>query len=298
MAVRVTRKVQVLLGGAVASLLVAGVGAIWLQAGSTAVSVDTALQRWRAVPVTTTTTSVPPSSVPAAPAAAPAQAAPAVAEVPAPAGGAAPAPAAAAPAEPEQGVYVQSTEGGEETDALGGARHDYPPETAFTVSATDCGLTFRWQPLEERWDEWELCRTPAGFEARRFSTFHSFFRRSQQQDFACTGAVLVPSDRTVGRSWSWSCANDAGSATSQSTIVGVEPVDVGGAVVDAVHVRFANTFEGANSGTGTIDWWLHPSTGLPVRMAAELDTDSDSPFGRVAYRERFTSTVTSLSPRR
>ena len=294
MAVTVTRKVQVRLGGAVASLLLAGAGAIWLQEESTAVSVDTALQRWRAVPVTTTTT----TAAPAAAAPAPTEvAAPAVAEAPAPAAPAA-APAPAAPAEPEQGVYVQSTSGGEETDALGGAEHDYPAETAFTVSANDCGLTFRWQPLEERWDEWELCRTPAGFEARRFSTFHSFFGRSQQQDFACTGAVLVPSDRAVGRAWSWSCSNDGGSASSQSTIVAVEPVDVGGSVVDAVHVRFANTFEGANSGSGTIDWWLHPTTGLPVRMAAELDTDSDSPFGRVAYRERFTSTVTSLSPRR
>jgi hypothetical protein len=292
-----SRRVRALLWAAVGSLFVAGVGLVWLHEDATAVSVDTALERWRAIPsaaapaetVATTTTTVAAGVAPESGAREAATGAPAIAE---------PAPAPPPAAEPEQGVYVQATQGHEETDALGGARHDYPAETPFSVSANDCGLTFRWQPLEERWDRWDLCRTPAGLEARRFTTFHSFFRRTQQQEFDCTGAILVPTDMTVGRTWDWACTNAGGRAMSHTTIVGVEPIDVGGERVDAVHVRFENTFEGANAGTGTIDWWLHPDTGLPVRMAADMDTDSDSPFGRVRYREQFTSTMTALAPRR
>ncbi|MGH2728364.1 MAG: hypothetical protein ACRDKS_15455, partial [Actinomycetota bacterium] len=36
--------------------------------------------------------------------------------------------------EPALGVYVYATDGYEETDALSGQRHDYPAETALTIS--------------------------------------------------------------------------------------------------------------------------------------------------------------------
>jgi len=58
----------------------------------------------------------------------------------------------------EDGVYVYDTKGFEQTNALGGARHDYPAESTITVQHGGCGWTTRWQPLQERWEQWQFLR--------------------------------------------------------------------------------------------------------------------------------------------
>jgi hypothetical protein len=48
---------------------------------------------------------------------------------------------------------------------------------------------------------------------------------------------------------------------------------------------------------GTTDWWLHPQTGLPVRIRVSSEDASDTPIGKKAqYREAFELKLRSLKP--
>lgn len=46
------------------------------------------------------------------------------------------------------GVYTYDTTGGEQIDALGGAKHSYPASTTITIWDDGCGQRMRWAPLE------------------------------------------------------------------------------------------------------------------------------------------------------
>jgi hypothetical protein len=98
---------------------------------------------------------------------------------------------AAAEALPVAGVYRYATEGGEEVDALGGTRHDYPLETTITVTPTDCGVRFRWDALEERYEVWELCGTGGALSIVEYTSFHRFFGQPDRQHYACAVAGEV-----------------------------------------------------------------------------------------------------------
>src|SRR5581483_4589431 len=146
------------IAAAVAAALVAlASGAVYLTRGATKVTVDQAVRSYRAQ-----------AGTPAAP---PRQAAPARRQA-APAARtataqktaaktaethAAPKTAPAAFAYPLSGVYSFATQGYEETDALNGQRHDYPKETSLTIRRAGCGWISHWQPLNERWEDSEIC---------------------------------------------------------------------------------------------------------------------------------------------
>lgn len=119
---------------------------------------------------------------------------------------------------PTAGVYVYATRGYEETSALGGARHQYPAQSTVTVQRSACGWTERWQPLQERWDQWTLCEAPAGEYGSHFTTFHQFFQRSQQQDFDCPPSTLfLPSDPQPGQRWHATCSGPSGSTSGTAS---------------------------------------------------------------------------------
>ena len=48
---------------------------------------------------------------------------------------------------------------------------------------------------------------------------------------------------------------------------------------------------------GKTDWWLHPQTGLPVRIRVSIQDASDTPIGKKAqYEEAFELRLQSLAP--
>ncbi len=196
-------------------------------------------------------------------------------------------------------MYEYDTKGYEYTDALGGSRHDYPPRTALTVTLTSCGFIQRWQPLEERWDESEHCLEGGGVSIKRFSTFHSFFQRSIQQDYPCpAGQMVYPADPVPGKRWSITCAGDAGKVVMAANIVGPEDLSIGGKTVRTTRIHYDATLTGANRGRQIQDRWFHPESGMNVRIDTEIRTESDSPFGAVNYEEKYSITAASLTPRR
>lgn len=320
----------------VGAMLASGLGAVYLRQGPREVTVDDAVAAFRSSsPAPDATPGVPPAVAPAP--TTPVGGDPAVAGTPtstvaAPSAAGAPAspspaapptggrngatgvssssgPAAAPPrtTEPsstatspdlEEGVYAYLTEGFEATNALGGARHDYPEETPVTMRRTACGWTQRWQPLNERWDESALCRGDGSLDVHRFTTYHEFFQRGQQQQFDCPpGSAVHRKDAAPGATWSWRCTAGASAIDTVVTVVGPEPVVVEGQEVPAVRVRYESTMTGGNRGTQVQERWIR-ADGLNLRIKTDIDTEADSPFGAVHYEEHYVITIASLRPRR
>ena len=336
-----SRRLRWLLTLVVATLLVSGVGSVYLRQGPKEVSVDDAVAAFRsasaASPAADPATTIPKATTATDPAAAPPAAGsdgastppvPASSAAPAPTGrgggrttaagaapptpGPAPAPSSSGPpsGEPappstisgpdaiEEGVYAFTTEGYEATNALGGARHDYPTETPVTMRRTACGWTQRWQPLAERWDESELCRTDTGMDVRRFTTYHEFFQKSQQQQFDCPpGSSVHQRDAGPGATWAWRCVSGPSAIDTVVTVVGPEVVVVEGREIPATRVHYESTMTGANRGSQKQDRWIR-SDGLNLRIKTDIDTEADSPFGPVHYEEHYVITIASLTPRR
>ena len=319
----------------VATLLVSGAGSVYLRQGPKEVTVDDAVAAFRSsavsegaaeggpdaasvreeVPSTTAAgggdakpvPAVEPSTgvgaTPPHPASGPAAAgnarAPATAPVSPPPAGSEPAPASTArDAELQEGVYTFTTDGYEATNALGGARHDYPKETPVTMRRSECGWTQRWQPLAERWDESVLCHTDDGMDVRRFTTYHEFFQKGQQQQFDCPpGSSVHQRDARPGATWTWRCTAGSSAIDTVVTVVGPEPVLVEGKEIPAMRVHYESTMTGANRGTQKQDRWVR-SDGMNLRIQTDIDAEADSPFGVVHYEEHYVITIASLTPRR
>lgn len=286
------------LGVASALLLIAGVALAWARQPVAPLTVDDAITAFRTTGPTTTTAPAPPPVATTAPTPAAASRS-ATAPRPTPQPAATAAPSTAATRRPQEGVYVFDTNGHESTNALGGARHDYPAQTAWTVRNNPCGYTIRWQPLQERWDESELCTGPDGGGVKRFSTFHSFFQRTDQRDYLCNPPGLVdPVTGDPGRTWTWGCTSNDGSIATRVSIVGIEPVNVGGRTVQTRHIRYESTMTGSSEGTQIQDRWQGVDVVLTIRMTNHIDAQVSSPFGRVHYEEEYRLDLTSLEPRR
>ena len=197
---------------------------------------------------------------------------------------------------PQEGVYVYATKGYEETDALNGARHDYPASTTITNRKGGCGWISRWQPLKERWEESEFCETPQGTKLKRYTMYHEFFRRGIREDFACDGFVQKPGLR-AGDTWTMTCKSPQSTAKSKNTVIAIESITVDGKPLKAVRIRYDITASGANKGRIVQDRWLTENPRAMLRMTQKADLVSESPFGPVGYREQFRIDLKSLRPR-
>lgn len=295
----------------VALLLIGGTSSAYLRRGPQEVTVDQALAQFRESSTEASQTGgepTPDGQQP--PEGAPDAGAPATTAAPssaAPAGKAAAPGATAAPADasgatqtkPQPGVYTYETKGYESTDAVGGARHDYPAETAMTVHMTPCGWMARWQPLQERWEESDGCNEPAGFGLRRFTMYHEFFQRGVREDFTCPpGSTVNPVDSTPGRTWSFECKSEGSVMNMTARVIGYEYPAVDGRGVHVVHIRYEGRMSGANRGVQIQERWQERGSGLAVRITTSVDADVSSPFGFVHYEEKYEINLKSMTPRR
>jgi hypothetical protein len=292
------RWVRLVLGLAIAGNLVGAGGAMILLGDATDLTVDEAIRRFRessahASPTPSTLAAGTPTPTPSA------KATVAGAKKKATVPGSSPAASRpAASGELETGVYVYATEGFEETDALSGQRHTYPSRTTITASRHDCGYRFRWQPLEERWDQSDTCRTSKGIELQRFTIYHEFFQRSATEEFVIEDDGIVLSAYPVaGDSWRWKGASNDSAIDTQVTVVGFETIDVGGRAVKTVHLRYETAMSGDNNGTQVQDRWHSLDNGLLIRSINRVDAKVEVPFGGTAnYTERYRIDLKSLSP--
>lgn len=199
---------------------------------------------------------------------------------------------------PTAGVYVYATEGSERVDILGGATHDYPVQTTVTIEHVACGIRQRWEPIEERSDDEELCVTPNGVERRTLRTHHEFFHLDDDQQFECApGYVVFPTDPQPGRGWPTDCQAGDTRLTGRIEVVGFETLDVASESVETVHVRVEEQAGGSSEGRSSDDYWLRRSDGLLVARESSVETRSGTVVGTATYVERFTLRLVSLAPR-
>ncbi len=204
----------------------------------------------------------------------------------------------AAAREVSPGVYRYATSGHEEVDALGGARHDYPAETAVSYRSGGCGSEDRWQPLKERYSLNTLCRGRQGLEARESVQRREFFGQSEEQVLVCApGLVLLPDDPRPGRASSGSCRSDDTTAALTARVVDVSPMTVGGRSVQAIHMQVDGTLSGSTRGSTHREEWF-TRDGLLLRAVATTDTDRDTSAGVVHYSETYDIRLESLEPQR
>lgn len=291
-------------------VLVGGIAVLSLRGADTTTPYDesAALEGFRAGTAAPVGPSPVPTGTPASAATAGPTASPTGTTSPSPApaprtapGSAAAAPGRTAPAEREEpeGVYRYATEGHEEVDALGGARHDYPASSTITYARKGCGTEERWQPLEERVGVTQTCPGAEGAEVRSTFQQREFFGQSQSQTYTCSpGALVVPDDPRPGRTWAATCRSDDSELALSGRVVALEELVVGGTRVPVVHVTLRGTLTGSTRGASHRELWIARSGGLLVQAEADTDTAADTAGGTVRYRETYRLRLTSLTPSR
>lgn len=250
---------------------------IILDDSATSVDADSALENYRA-----STTSAGPTS------SAPATTDPPADTIPAP-----------IPELPAPGVYRYATLGTESVDALGGASHAYPAETFLTVTAAGCGVHLRWDLLEERRDEWDLCADPRGVWLQPDTVdWHAFFGQGELVTTDCVDPALIAPVAAPGATpmppTPMTCTRRDGAWNHEWQVLGTETQTVDDITVLTVHARLsiASTTE-----TTVIDWWLTDS-GLPVLMTSSKESSSETVAGTIVYRETYSAQLASLDPMR
>lgn len=198
--------------------------------------------------------------------------------------------------EPALGVYRYATRGGEGVDSpVLDTTHDYNGTSTVVLSAGSCGERERWQVLDGRWTEVELCPAAHGETSGAVVEFHEFFGTDQKDVFHCHGEDLPLRDGAESRS---SCASDDSSISTVSRVVGVERLHVGAATYDAAVIRSRGRLRGANSGTTVRREWRRRSDGLLLRRTVDSDTETSTPVGDAHYTERYGIRLLSTAPKR
>lgn len=201
---------------------------------------------------------------------------------------------------PAPGVYTYATSGSEAVDALGGTTHDYPATSTVTVRPAGCGVSVRWDAIEERWEEYLLCDDDGALVLTRYATFHRFFGQDDRRDYRCPEpVVVVPVDPRPGDTWATTCEEGSFDEVNTVTVVGFEQVDVGGDAVEAVRVEIDMTVDSPNGdpeGGSVTELWFSLEDRTILRWTETTETVAGSFVGPVTLTEDFELVLSDLDP--
>ena len=200
---------------------------------------------------------------------------------------------------PPEGVYVYATTGYETGDAgPAHARHDYPERTTLTVRRDGCGSSMKWEPVENRWDDVIDCVDGRGSRIRVYDTFHEFFGVQERHRYVCSGdSWFRPPTTRIGFRWEFDCVAEGARTHTEARIVGVERVTTDAGTADALHVRFDTTMSGRTEGTNPMDYWLALDGPYLLRKTGSVDAQVHTGFGTLDYHEEYDVRLTSRTPR-
>jgi len=197
---------------------------------------------------------------------------------------------------PVPGVYVYRTTGRDSVDALQGAHHDYPATTTITITPTACGVTERWDVLDQRWEEWHRCATDGGISETARTSHDEFFGQSQTDAWTCVGASRpIAAAGSTGATWATTCTSGTTVEVHDGVVIGADTIEVGTVAVATLHVRVTIS-DATASDTQTIDTWYLQDSDLVVAQTAASATTNSSPIGDVHYVEAYEIRLTSLTP--
>jgi hypothetical protein len=198
---------------------------------------------------------------------------------------------------PEVGVYTYVTEGRESIKTLLTSKHEYPSESALTVTKAGCGVRMEWTPLEERSEFLEVCRVDGGLALMRYGGVHEFFGQRDERFVTCperTWLIPPPGDTTVLAA---KCEGKEMTHTRTTVVVGVSSVVVDGTEVVGTEVRTEIITSGESTGT-TTSTMIFADNGLLLYWNDVVVGFSDSIIGKAEYNEQFLLTLTALVPSR
>jgi hypothetical protein len=195
------------------------------------------------------------------------------------------------------GVYAYETTGGEEIDAVGGARHAYPDRTTITVLPYGCGVSLRWDVLRERWEEWRICATSAGIELQTEGvSYHEFFGTSETEDLRCdVGVLLVATGEQSKTPVEQVCSLADEPWFPVWTVLGRSTRSIDGAEIEVQQVQMRIEDDDEYWEYLVLDWYLAPN-GLPVEVTQTKSSRSDTFVGPVEYVEEYHLVLTSMDP--
>ncbi len=251
-----------------------------------------------------------PEATAPAPAAQPTEAAAPAEPTPAPAAEPAPQPQATEPAapapqpafaKPAEGVYTFITKGSEQIN-VAGARHDYPSETFMAVKHRDgCHWYTDHRFVEEHREDRLYCSNGDVLSLLEIGTEVTFFGQTETSDYRCDPPRIVVDRRDgVGSKRTQVCHATDGSGKSEETAThhGRTSLTIGGVKVEAWHVSFDSIVSGRAEGTAHADVWVHPDSGMILKVDRQIETASQAFGTDVVYTEDVEFTLKSLTPRR
>jgi len=196
------------------------------------------------------------------------------------------------------GVYTYITNGREALDGPLTESHIYPAESAITITESECGFDWRWDVFERRSDTNVWCWINDELTESQSTTDHIFFKVHDKRTFICEPVAVVLPSPTSTTSMTSTCTGSDTVNSRTAKLVGKESLLVGDDIVDTVIVTATDVAGKKSSGISTVTLWLRPSDGLIVKMHRVADIKNDSIIGAIHYTEDITLTLASLTPQK
>lgn len=192
---------------------------------------------------------------------------------------------------PQVGVYRYSTTGSESIKSIVSASHDYPAESAITVTRSGCGVKMEWAPLRERSEYLEVCRVDDRLVLANYGGAHEFFGLRNEHSVTCpTQTWLIPFTEDLDDNKKVVCeggdlVHNRTTTSVKATEVFLDGKKIDGFVVVTEFVA-AGTFNGTTIRTMTFD-----EDGMLLSWSDVVDGFSKTPIGDADYTEDFSLTL-------
>ena len=208
---------------------------------------------------------------------------------------------------PPAGVYEYAGAGTESLDRppVGQQQGPTMPGTV-THDGPDC-WTFRIDYSSKHHQSWRYCARGGGLvevggESEQVLDIVVTDVRVASSTTCDDGVMAVVARARPGDAEEQSCqATSTGAdvpvtAAGRNTFVGVEPLEIDGARVRALHYHRERTFSGGQDGSEVLDLWFDAETALPLRNRHSVRVRTDSPLGVLTYTEEGSFTLARREP--
>lgn len=187
---------------------------------------------------------------------------------------------------PPVGVYSYNTTGSESIKSIVSASHDYPSESAITITRGGCGVRMEWAPLRERSEYLVLCRVDGRLVLTEYGGAHEFFGLRNEHSVTCPDQTwLIPSTQDGDES---TVMCEGGDLVHNRTTKSVNATEVfiDGKKIDGFIVETEFLATGTFNGT-TLRTMIFDEDGMLLSWTDVVDGFSKTPIGDADYTESF-----------
>lgn len=209
---------------------------------------------------------------------------------------------------PPPGVYVYTGSGTDRLTVPSLSQRAGPTmPVTVTLSGSDC-WTMRVDYSTHHWQTWDYCLSGGKLEQTGGHLWMLWqvgpLNITNETSLSCSPPLLVvPAEMSPGQSWPVGCSGTStavkGVMNSSGTTryLGDVNIQVGGKQVVTHHLVEDRTDTGSQRGTERYETWVAVDTGLPVRMAQNIEVRTSTPFGDSTYTQSSTLDLSDLQPR-